>query len=120
MQNRPSIRPTPAAASPIHPTRRRGKAALVTRRLEQEARGEAEERDERGAARRAERARAIELEVEIADVRDGIVGEDLVGAILAYTGTEGDIVDPRAVIEELHTRGALAAVVTELSLRLAG
>ena len=67
----------------------------------------------------AERARAIELEVEIADVRDGIVGEDLVGAVLAYTGTEGDIVDPRAVIEELHTRGALAAVVADpLSLLL--
>ncbi|HIX78572.1 MAG TPA: glycine dehydrogenase (aminomethyl-transferring), partial [Candidatus Corynebacterium faecipullorum] len=67
----------------------------------------------------AERARAIELEVEIADVRDGIVGEDLVGAVLAYTGTEGDIVDPRAAIEELHTRGALAAVVTDpLSLLL--
>ena len=67
----------------------------------------------------AERARAIELEVEISDVRDGIVGEDLVGAILAYTGTEGDIVDPRAAIEELHTRGALAAVVADpLSLLL--
>ena len=67
----------------------------------------------------AERARAIELEVEIADVREGIVGEDLVGAILAYTGTEGDIVDPRAAIEELHTRGALAAVVADpLSLLL--
>ncbi|OFL62257.1 aminomethyl-transferring glycine dehydrogenase [Corynebacterium guaraldiae] len=67
----------------------------------------------------AERARAIELEVEIADVRDGIVGEDLVGAVLAYTGTEGDIVDPRAAIEELHTRGALAAVVADpLSLLL--
>ena len=67
----------------------------------------------------AERARAIELEVEIADVRDGIVGEDLVGAVLAYTGTEGDIVDPRAAIEELHTRDALAAVVADpLSLLL--
>ena len=67
----------------------------------------------------AERARAIELEVEIADVREGIVGEDLVGAILAYTGTEGDIVDPRAAIGELHTRGALAAVVADpLSLLL--
>ena len=67
----------------------------------------------------AERARAIELEVEIADVRDGIVGEDLVGAVLAYTGTEGDIVDPHAAIEELHTRGALAAVVADpLSLLL--
>ncbi|MDY5841307.1 MAG: aminomethyl-transferring glycine dehydrogenase [Corynebacterium camporealensis] len=67
----------------------------------------------------AERARAIELEVEITDVRDGIVGEDLVGAVIAYTGTEGDIFDPRSVIEELQTRGAKAAVVADpLSLML--
>ena len=61
----------------------------------------------------AERARAIELEVEIADLRDGLVGEDIVGAVIAYTGTEGDILDPRALIEELHTRGALATVVSD-------
>ena len=46
----------------------------------------------------AERARAIELEVEIVDLREGLVGEDIVGVVLAYTGTEGDILDPRAII----------------------
>ncbi|MDV2420478.1 aminomethyl-transferring glycine dehydrogenase [Corynebacterium tuberculostearicum] len=67
----------------------------------------------------AERARAIDLEVEIVDLREGLVGEDLIGAVIAYTGTEGDIFDPSALIEELHTRGALAAVATDpLSLLL--
>ncbi|APT92194.1 glycine dehydrogenase [Corynebacterium phocae] len=61
----------------------------------------------------AERARAIEVEVEITDLREGLVGEDIVGAVIAYTGTEGDILDPRALIEELHTRGALATVVAD-------
>ena len=67
----------------------------------------------------AERARAIDLEVEIVDLREGLVGEDLIGAVIAYTGTEGDIFDPSALIEELHTRGALATVATDpLSLLL--
>ncbi|MBK4137567.1 aminomethyl-transferring glycine dehydrogenase [Corynebacterium macginleyi] len=67
----------------------------------------------------AERARAIELEVEIVDMREGLVGEDLVGAVIAYTGTEGEIFDPSGLIEGLHTRGALASVVTDpLSLLL--
>ncbi|MCK6161885.1 aminomethyl-transferring glycine dehydrogenase [Corynebacterium simulans] len=67
----------------------------------------------------AERARAIELEVEILDIREGLVGEDLIGAVIAYTGTEGDVFDPRGIIEELHTRGAVASVVADpLSLLL--
>ena len=67
----------------------------------------------------AERARAIDLEVEIVDLREGLVGEDLIGAVIAYTGTEGDIFDPSTIIEELHTRGALATVATDpLSLLL--
>ncbi|WJY90132.1 aminomethyl-transferring glycine dehydrogenase [Corynebacterium confusum] len=67
----------------------------------------------------AERARAIELEVLVADLTDGLTGEDIVGVVVAYTGTEGDIFDPRAVIEEAHSRGALAAVVADpLSLTL--
>ncbi|GAB3946405.1 aminomethyl-transferring glycine dehydrogenase [Corynebacterium tapiri] len=67
----------------------------------------------------AERARAIELEVEITDVTSGLVGEDLVGVVIAYPGTEGDIVDPSPIIEEIHTRGGLAAVASDpLSLLL--
>ncbi|WP_165243255.1 aminomethyl-transferring glycine dehydrogenase [Corynebacterium lizhenjunii] len=67
----------------------------------------------------AERARTIELEVDIADLRDGLVGEDIVGVVAAYTGTTGDILDPRALIEEVHTRGALVTVAADpLSLLL--
>lgn len=62
----------------------------------------------------AERARAIDLEVEITDLSNGVVGEDLVGAVVAYTGTEGDIFDPRAVIEEIHGRGGLVSVAADL------
>lgn len=61
----------------------------------------------------AERARAIDLEVEIVDLSEGIVGEDLVGVVIAYPGTEGDITDPKPIIDEIHSRGGQAAVVTD-------
>ncbi|WP_232305761.1 aminomethyl-transferring glycine dehydrogenase [Corynebacterium riegelii] len=61
-----------------------------------------------------ERARAIDLEVEVTDLTQGVVGEDLVGAVLAYPGTEGDIVDPRPVIEAIHERGGLVAVDADI------
>ncbi|WPF65481.1 aminomethyl-transferring glycine dehydrogenase [Corynebacterium sp. 22KM0430] len=62
----------------------------------------------------AERARAIELEVEVENLSGPIVGEDYVGVVIAYPGTEGDIVDPRPIIEDMHTRGGLAAVACDL------
>ena len=62
----------------------------------------------------AERARAIDLEVEVADLTEGVVGEDLVGAVFAYPGTEGDIADPRPVIEAIHERGGLVAVDADI------
>ena len=62
----------------------------------------------------SERARAIDLEVEVANLAEGVVGEDLVGAVFAYPGTEGDIVDPRPVIEAIHERGGLVAVDADI------
>lgn len=62
----------------------------------------------------AERARAIDLEVEVANLAEGVVGEDLVGAVFAYPGTEGDITDPRPVIEAIHDRGGLVAVDADI------
>ena len=62
----------------------------------------------------AERARAIDLEVEVVDLTEGVVGEDLVGAVFAYPGTEGDIADPRPVIEAIHERGGLVAVGADI------
>ncbi|APQ54531.1 Glycine cleavage system P protein [Corynebacterium pseudotuberculosis] len=62
----------------------------------------------------AERARAIDVEVEIADVTSGLVGDSLVGVVIAYPGTEGDISDIRPIIADIHARGGLAAVSTDL------
>ena len=62
----------------------------------------------------AERARAIDLEVEVTDLTQGVVGEDLVGAVFAYPGTEGDIADPRPVIEAIHERGGLVAIDADI------
>ncbi len=62
----------------------------------------------------SERARAIDLEVEVVNLAEGVVGEDLVGAVVAYPGTEGDIVDPRPVIEAIHDRGGLVAVDADI------
>ncbi|PME08269.1 glycine dehydrogenase (aminomethyl-transferring) [Corynebacterium ulcerans] len=62
----------------------------------------------------AERARAIDVEVEIADVTSGLVGDSLVGVVIAYPGTEGDIADIRPIIADIHARGGLAAVSTDL------
>jgi len=61
----------------------------------------------------AERARAIDLEVAVEDLSGPLVGEDLCGVVIAYPGTEGDVADPRPVIEAIHQRGGLATVVTD-------
>ncbi len=67
----------------------------------------------------AERARAIDLEVEITNLTEGLVGEDIVGVVVAYTGTEGDVFDFSSLAEEVHGRGAQVAVTADpLSLLL--
>ncbi|MBZ8178484.1 aminomethyl-transferring glycine dehydrogenase [Corynebacterium sp. 3HC-13] len=60
------------------------------------------------------RAQALELEVVTEDLSAGLVGEDLIGVVLAYPGTEGDIQDLRPIIDAVHERGGLATVVTDL------
>ncbi|GAB2504540.1 Glycine dehydrogenase (decarboxylating) [Corynebacterium atrinae] len=62
----------------------------------------------------AERARAIDLEVEITDLTGELVGEDLCGVVIAYPGTEGDVADPRSIIDAIHDRDGIATVVTDL------
>ncbi|AZA11809.1 aminomethyl-transferring glycine dehydrogenase [Corynebacterium gerontici] len=62
----------------------------------------------------AERARTLALEVEITNASEGLVGEDLVGVVLAYPGTKGDVADIRQAIEDIHSRGGLAAVACDL------
>ena len=62
----------------------------------------------------AERARVFDLEVEVTNLADGVVGEDIVGAVIAYPGTEGDIADPRPTIDAVHERGGLACVDADI------
>lgn len=62
----------------------------------------------------ATRARTLDLEVEIGDATQPLVGEGWVGAVVAYPGTEGDVIDPRPIIEDIHSRGGLAAVACDL------
>ncbi|WKD60742.1 Glycine dehydrogenase (decarboxylating) [Corynebacterium ciconiae DSM 44920] len=60
-----------------------------------------------------ERARVMELEVHIQDLSVGLVAEDLVGTVIAYTGTEGDVREISSLIDATHDRGGLATVVAD-------
>ncbi|OEY04194.1 glycine dehydrogenase (aminomethyl-transferring) [Corynebacterium sp. BCW_4722] len=62
----------------------------------------------------AERARVFDLEVEVTDLSHGVVAEDIVGAVIAYPGTEGDVADPRPIIDAVHERGGLACVDADI------
>ena len=84
-------------------TNKKGNRVILDRRLHPQV-----------VAVTTERARTLGLEVEIADVSSGVVGESLIGVVLAYPGTEGDIVDVRGAIEDIHSRGGLAAIATDL------
>ncbi len=60
------------------------------------------------------RAEAMGIEVVVADLADGLPEGDLSGALVQYPGASGRILDPRAVIEAVHERGALAVVAADL------
>ena len=60
------------------------------------------------------RAEAMGIEVVVADLADGLPEGELCGVLVQYPGASGRILDPRAVIEEAHERGALAVVAADL------
>ncbi|AHI23220.1 aminomethyl-transferring glycine dehydrogenase [Corynebacterium vitaeruminis] len=60
------------------------------------------------------RARTIGIEVEVADLAQGLVGEGVIGIVAAYPGTEGEVTDIRQAINDVHSRGGLAAVACDL------
>jgi glycine dehydrogenase len=60
------------------------------------------------------RARAMGIEVVVADLTDGLPDGELSGVLLQYPGASGRILDPRRVIEQTHDRGALAVVGADL------
>jgi glycine dehydrogenase len=60
------------------------------------------------------RARAMGIEVVVADLTDGLPEGELSGVLVQYPGASGRILDPRAAIEQAHDRGALAVVAADL------
>ena len=60
------------------------------------------------------RATAMGIEVVVADLADGLPEGGLSGVLVQYPGASGRVLDPRAVIEEAHARGALAVVAADL------
>jgi glycine dehydrogenase len=60
------------------------------------------------------RARAMGIEVEVADLTAGLPDGDLCGVLVQYPGASGRILDPRPLIEQVHERGAMAVVAADL------
>ncbi|HSE70639.1 MAG TPA: aminomethyl-transferring glycine dehydrogenase [Nocardioidaceae bacterium] len=60
------------------------------------------------------RARAMGIEVEVADLSTGLPDGDLCGVLVQYPGASGRVLDPRPVIEAVHERGAMAVVAADL------
>ncbi len=60
------------------------------------------------------RARAMGIDVVVADLAEGLPEGELSGVLLQYPGASGRLLDPRAVIEQAHEQGGLAVVATDL------
>ena len=60
------------------------------------------------------RARAMGIDLVVADLANGLPDGELSGVLVQYPGASGRVLDPRAVIEEAHERGALAVVAADL------
>ena len=60
------------------------------------------------------RAEAMGIEIVLADLADGLPEGELSGVLVQYPGASGRVLDPRAVVEEAHERGALAVVAADL------
>ncbi len=60
------------------------------------------------------RARAMGIEVVVADLDRGLPEGEVSGVLVQYPGVSGRVRDPRPVIEATHERGALAVVAADL------
>ncbi|CAM3426292.1 aminomethyl-transferring glycine dehydrogenase [Parendozoicomonas haliclonae] len=59
------------------------------------------------------RAEGFDIDILVAPAAD-VVNHDVFGALLAYTGTWGDVNDVRALIENLHEKKAVVSVVADI------
>ena len=60
------------------------------------------------------RARAMGIDVEVADLAAGLPDGDVCGVLVQYPGASGRILDPTPLIDEAHERGAMAVVAADL------
>ena len=60
------------------------------------------------------RARAMGIEVEVADLTGGLPEGDLCGVLVQYPGAGGRVLDPRPLVEAAHERNALVVVAADL------
>jgi glycine dehydrogenase len=60
------------------------------------------------------RARAMGIEVVVADLAAGLPDGELCGVLVQYPGADGHVLDPRSVITQAHERGAMAVVAADL------
>jgi glycine dehydrogenase len=60
------------------------------------------------------RAAAMGIEVEVADLTEGLPDGEVSGVLVQYPGASGRILDPRPVIDEVHERGGMAVVAADL------
>ncbi len=60
------------------------------------------------------RAKAMGIDVEVADLATGLPDGDLCGVLVQYPGTSGRVLDPRPVIDAAHERGALTVLAADL------
>ncbi|GAB3998859.1 aminomethyl-transferring glycine dehydrogenase [Nocardioides marmoraquaticus] len=59
------------------------------------------------------RARAMGIEVVVADLSEGLPDGPVTGALVQYPGASGRVLDPRPVIEAVHAQGGLAVVAAD-------
>ncbi len=60
------------------------------------------------------RCEAIGVEVLVADLSEGLPGEEFFGVVVQYPGTSGAVANHREVIEQAHARGALVTAAADL------
>ncbi|HSE07982.1 MAG TPA: aminomethyl-transferring glycine dehydrogenase [Nocardioidaceae bacterium] len=60
------------------------------------------------------RAKAMGIEVVVADLTHGLPEGDVCGVLVQYPGASGRVLDPGPVIEQVHGRGGMAVVAADL------
>jgi len=60
------------------------------------------------------RAHHLGIKTIVGDPHSDLIGGDFFGALLQYPGTYGDVIDPRALIEQAHAQNTLVIVAADL------